>query len=169
MSDENYPPFEDVERRMRPGQFSEVGFLGEDERLRDVLDADARALAALNVTPGALASRLQSLLVRAIEAKRDSTIVDGFRVRLRRYKGFQLCPFAPRPLEMPCPGPGDPRLASIEWTISHRANGARMAGPGLIAHLIGTHGFFEGRESPYRVDPRDLAILLELANSPAAK
>jgi hypothetical protein len=37
-----------------------------------------------------------------------------------------------------------------------------MCGPDLIVHLITEHGFFEGQESPYRVDPERLARLLEL-------
>jgi hypothetical protein len=37
-----------------------------------------------------------------------------------------------------------------------------MRGPELITHLIREHGFFEGFESPYRVDPRALAELLQL-------
>jgi hypothetical protein len=34
---------EELERRMRPGAWSERGFLGQDERLEDVLAADAGA------------------------------------------------------------------------------------------------------------------------------
>jgi hypothetical protein len=34
----------------------------------------------------------------------------------------------------------------------------------LIVHLIREHGFFEGRESPYRVDPGDLVRVLELGS-----
>ena len=35
---------------MRPGAFSQGGFLGEDERLEDVLAADARALEELGLS-----------------------------------------------------------------------------------------------------------------------
>lgn len=168
MSEERDPPLDLVERRMRPGEFSEAGFLGAHERLRDVQDADARTLASLHIAATALASRLERLLVRALEVKRNAATIDGFRVQLRRYKGFQPCPFAPQPFEMPCPGPGDRRLASVDWTIRHLANGARMTGPGLIAHLIGAHGFFEGFESPYRVDPRELAMLLGMTDAAGA-
>ncbi len=38
--------------------------------------------------------------------------------------------------------------------IDNRRTGKPLDGPGLIVHLIAEHGFFEGRESPYRVDPR---------------
>ena len=46
--------------------------------------------------------------------------------------------------------------------IRNGDNGFKLAGPGLIVHLIGAHTFFEGFESPYRVEPRALAQLLQL-------
>ena len=154
-----------VEERMRPGNFSAAGFLGPRESLRDVLDADARALAVLGVGAAALANFLEELLVAAIGSKRATAIVGDFRIGLKRYKGPQICPFAPQPHENPCPGPGDRRLASVDWSIRDVRRGLQMSGPGLIVHLIGAHGFFEGRESPYRVAPHDLARLLGFASS----
>jgi hypothetical protein len=59
--------YAELERRMRPGAWSECGFLGEAESLRDVLDADAAALAELGVTAQALADTL-GLLVEAPDA-----------------------------------------------------------------------------------------------------
>jgi hypothetical protein len=41
-----------------------------------------------------------------------------------------------------------------------------LTGPTLITHLIREHGFFEGLESPYRVDPERLPRLL---TSPARR
>ena len=55
------------------------------------------------------------------------------------------------------------RHASVEWALRNLATGARLGGPGLIVHLIGAHGFFEGLHSPKRVDPLSLARILELA------
>lgn len=151
-----------VEERMRPGNFSAAGFLGPQENLRDVLDADAHALAVLGVSAAALANFLEELLVAALESKRTSAVGD-FRIGLQRHKGPQICPFAPEPHENPCPGLGDRRLASVDWSIRDVRRGLRLSGPGLIVHLIGAHGFFEGRESPYRVAPADLARLLGFA------
>jgi hypothetical protein len=65
-----------LERRMRPGAWSECGFLGEAESLRDVLDADAATLAELAVTAETLADTL-GLLVRAT----DATFARRFRDR----------------------------------------------------------------------------------------
>jgi hypothetical protein len=148
---------------MRPGDFSQKGFLGVDESLRQVLDTDAAELGNLSVNARTLADRLDELLQAAVASKRTVTRVGHYTVRVQRYKGPQICPFAPQPHENPCPGAGGGMLlASIDWDIQNTRSRVRLSGPGLIVHLIGAHGFFEGLQSPYRVAPRALAELLEL-------
>jgi hypothetical protein len=161
---------EEVENRMQPGRFSQAGFLGPGERLRDVLDADARALVELGVSARELADRLQSVLDIAVASRSTTARVERYNVHVRRYKGAQICPFAPEPHENPCPAGGGLRLASIDWEIRNTRNRVQLSGPGLIVHLIGAHTFFEGPQSPYRVEPRALAELLELGRfAPAAR
>ena len=87
-----------------------------------------------------------------------------YRIRLQRYKGPQICPFAREPHENLCQRKGDKRFASIDWSISNSRNDTQLSGPGLIVHLISAHGFFEGIHSPYRVPPRKLAEPLELGS-----
>jgi hypothetical protein len=160
---------EEVEARMRPGNFSQAGFLGPEESLRQVLELDARTLEELGVTADDLGDRLGQLLESAIASTRTQTRAGPYRIRLQRYKGPQICPFAPEPHENPCPGRGDKRLASIDWSISDARNGAQLSGPGLIVHLISAHGFFEGLHSPYRVAPRKLAEFLKLGSFSSLK
>src|SRR5450631_4118532 len=100
---------------MRPGRFSQAGFLGPEEHLRDVLECDAGDLDALNVTAGALADGLGGLLAAAIDGAPTITRAGRYRVRLQHFKGPQACPFAPRPHQDPCPGPGDRRFAALDW------------------------------------------------------
>jgi hypothetical protein len=161
-NDEQIVPLEEVEARMRPGNFSQAGFLGAGESLRQVLEADTRTLDELGVSADDLADHLSKLLEAAIASTRTITSAGAYKVRLRRYKGVQICPFAPQPHENPCPGRGDKRFASIDWIVRNPRNGIQLSGPGLIVHLIGAHRFFEGLQSPYRVAPRRLAQLLEL-------
>jgi hypothetical protein len=155
-------PIEDVEARMRPGNFSQAGFLGPEESLRQVLALDARALDELGVSAHVLSEGLGALLEAAVASKRTVTRIGHYSVHVQRYKGPQICPFAPQPHENPCPGGGGMRLASIDWDIQNTRSRVRLSGPGLIVHLIGAHSFFEGLESPYRVAPRALAELLEI-------
>jgi len=147
---------------MRPGIFSQTGFLGPDESLRQVLDTDARALGELGVSARTLAERLRDLLEAAVASKRRVTRVRHYNIGVQRYKGPQIFPFAPQPHENPCPAGGHIRFASIDWDIKNTRSCVRLSGPGLIVHLIGAHTFFEGLQSPYRVAPRALAELLEL-------
>jgi hypothetical protein len=87
-------------------------------------------------------------------------LVDGrFEVLVMPTAGWQECPWSPTKLEG-----GEPLCAtgSCDWGIRDRQRGLEMRGPELITHLIREHGFFEGFESPYRVDPRALAELLQL-------
>jgi len=52
---------------MRPGAWSECGFLGETESLREVLESDAATLVELGITATALAETL-GVLIRAPDA-----------------------------------------------------------------------------------------------------
>jgi hypothetical protein len=162
-------PLAELEARMRPGCFSQSGFLGLHESLRQVLDADAQTLAELGVSAGDLAARLGELLEPAAASKAAVTRAGHYNIRIQRYKGPQICPFAPAPHENPCPG-GGMRLASIDWGIENTRSRVKLSGPGLIVHLIDRHAFFEGLQSPYRVAPCSLAQLLELGPfAPAAR
>ncbi len=158
---------EELERRMRPGAFSQTGFLGEHERLEDVLAADARTLGELGLTTEELAAPLDRLLDAAEQARGRSARVDGrFEIRIELFTGFQICPWAPSPHSGQCSAGGGVRHASVEWQLRNLGNGTRLSGPGLIVHLIGAHGFFEGFDSPNRVDPPALARILELVQEP---
>jgi tetratricopeptide (TPR) repeat protein len=59
-----------IELRMRPGGWSQVGFLGETDRLRDVILRDEQTLERLGVSHGQIADALDRLLTRAFEAGR---------------------------------------------------------------------------------------------------
>jgi len=52
----------ELERRMRPGGWSQVGFLGDTESLEEVLARDARTLAELRVSCDEIAEKLSLLL-----------------------------------------------------------------------------------------------------------
>lgn len=146
---------------MRPGEFSQAGFLGEHERLEEVLARDARALEEENLSAHELADALERLLDAAEGARRRSARVDGdFDVSVEVFTGFQICPWAPNPHSGQCTAGGGVRHASVNWRVRNRHSGDELRGPGLIVHLIRAHRFFEGLESPHRVDPLALARVL---------
>src|SRR5262249_9638158 len=89
----------DLEKDMRPGALSRAGFLGKDERLLDVLEADNRYVVdTLGLTHQELARHLHLLGAVAVKYayfKPLEITYQGkrFRVTSRCYKGFQDSPF----------------------------------------------------------------------------
>lgn len=71
-----------------------------------------------------------------------------------QYRGMQQCPWE---CEI------DQRN-SRDFLVLNRQLGEFVTAPGLIVHLIRKHHFFEGLQSPYRVDPAALARVLGLAS-----
>jgi hypothetical protein len=155
-------PIGELERRMRPGGFSQVGFLDQRERLEDVLAMDRQTMLGLGLDFARLAAGLDELLDAAESSPRRATRIGKLDVSVDLTTGFQICPWSPDPHRGQCTAGGGVRHASLTWKIRNRTTGDELRGPGLIVHLIRDHGFFEGRGSPSRVDPRRLAELLEL-------
>jgi hypothetical protein len=152
-----------IEARMRPGSFSVSGFLGPHEKLDEVIERDARVLDELGITYDQLAASLERL-IQAADASRGRPIrvPPHFEAQVVAYTGFQICPWAPDPHHAQCMAGGGVRNASLDWQITNLNTNQTMRGPGMIVHLIRDHHFFEGIESPYRVDPQKIASLLEL-------
>jgi hypothetical protein len=74
------------------------------------------------------------------------------QVFIVQYRGLQVCPWR-------CESE---HWSSLDFLILNRQSGKCVTGPGLIVHLIRKHHFFEGLESPYRVDPAEVVQVLEL-------
>jgi hypothetical protein len=147
---------------MAPGRFSQGGFLGEGERLEEVLAADRELVARLEVVAGDLTAPLDRLLAAA-EASRFRWAREGAVVlRVVVFRGFQLCPWTPNPPDQCTAGDGVAH-ASVDWRARNLRRSVALSGPGLAVHLIRDHGFFGGRRMPTRVDPEALARLVELA------
>jgi len=156
----------EIEALMRPGRLSQLGFLGPDERLADVLARDEATMRDLGLSYTQVASVLAVLLGRAEASPgRRVTVAERYDVSVTVFKGFQLCPWAASPHRSQCDAAGGPRFASLDWRIRNLRNGQQEHGPGLLEHLIGAHHFFEGEQSPYRVPPANLAALLDLDRS----
>jgi hypothetical protein len=80
-------------------------------------------------------------------------IGNKFQVFIRLYRGFQDCPW----------GGKHDYWSSFTFLILNRQSGKFVTCPGLIVHLIRKHHFFEGIETPFRVNPARIAEVLELA------
>ena len=180
-----------IEARLRPGAWSEGGFLGPEESLQAVLDEDAQTLARLGLVHETIALALQQVLSTAME-RADADLQQGklpsdafppniadprslkpriasplshhqlpsldtgylvgdIQVFSVHWRGLQACPWG-------CDAAG-----SRDFLLIHRASGEFVACPELLPHLIQEHHFFEGKHSPYRVEPDRFARVLHLS------
>jgi hypothetical protein len=159
MSDQDDINIEELEHRMRPGVFSTRGFLGEKEKLEDILNHDREILESMGVSFSEIGNSLANLLNAAIASK-NRYENDMFVVKLKLFPGFQICPWSKNPHQEQCSNGGGVQFGSVDWLIFNKLLNASISGSGLIVHLIRDHHFFEGLQSPYRADPIDLIKVL---------
>lgn len=147
------PDLEKVQERMKPGVISSYGFLGTDDRkLIDILDEDDKKVTALGLTHQKIADRLQYFYEKAKHATGSWITVDEhFAVYVDDVRGYIPCPF------------GDPGLYPKNYVIvENKKINERLIFSCLSIHLIREHGFYQGRGSPFRIDPEAAKRILEM-------
>lgn len=139
----------DLEKDMRPGAQSEVGsakgFLGPDEKLLDVLAADNDYVTGeLGLTHQELARHLHVLGALAFKENGKEIVYHGLRLKVSgvAYRGYQLSPFR------------DGTKTNRDATVRNVETGKELAFSLLVPHLMERYGFYEGKGTPYRVEPR---------------
>jgi hypothetical protein len=152
----------ELEADMRPGQASGAGFLGKDERLLDVLAADNKfVVEEKKLTHQELAKHL--LVVGAVGIRHFSEAVKeggspekAFRYHGREFKvsaalarGHQHSPFE------------DGTKSNADITVLNVAGGKKLQYSLLVPYMIERYGFYEGKGTKYRVDPRDVLAVLD--------
>jgi hypothetical protein len=187
---ENVISINELEKRMRPNAYSDGGFIGINESLETILQNDEFTLQSLGISFEKISEKLGNILAAALNRrgklcetnyqefmereKYDSTlwkrkpthifsldnlpdIKTGYLIESRyqvfffQHFGYQECPW---------------NCEYDTWScflilLLNREIGQCIKMPGLIVHLIREHHFFEGIDSPYRVDPIKLAQILE--------
>ncbi len=154
-------PVADLEDDMRPDRLSTAGFLGKDERLLDVLAADNRyVVEELGLTHQQLASPL--LVLGAVAAREAATGPKEVTSRGRRFKvravlakGFVKSPFE------------DGTRTNCEATVENLATGRKLTYSLLVPQMIERYGFYEGKGTRYRVEPRAVVEVFDFLK-PAA-
>jgi hypothetical protein len=164
---------ERVQERMYPGKWSEVGFLGVEDKLKDTCTNDSNFLQEKNISCEQIADKLEVIVEKAkqlytdrIEAEAEAedvaynfnplAIIDGkFKISgfALATNGYQKCPFSERVL---C---GKGRQA---YEITNIENGSSISLSQLHIHMIRDHHFFEGKGTPYRLEPSAACDVLEL-------
>ena len=147
------PMLDDVEKKLRPCPTYCHGFMGHDNRkLIEMLTEDHGTVHALGLTHERIADRLRSLTDAARVGWGDPELVeDRFLVEVHEIRGMLPCPW---------PHPGLYRKGFVR--LENIKTGEKLAWAELSIHLIRQHGFYQGKGSPFRLDPRDLKRILEL-------
>jgi hypothetical protein len=140
-------PIADLEKDMRPGALSGAGFLGEDERLLEVMEADNRYVVdTLGLTHQELALHLHIIGALAVQRPKHGKEITyhgkRFRLRGHSWDGFQISPFK------------DGTETNCDADVENLGNGKKLSFSLLVPHMIERYGFYEGKGTSYRVEPK---------------
>ncbi|MDI3516412.1 MAG: hypothetical protein PWP37_172 [Thermotogota bacterium] len=147
------PDYDRVQERMKPGVITHFGFLGSDDRkLIDIILDDEITVRKLGLTHEKIADRLQYFYDKAKHAPGSWVVVDdSFSVFVDDTRGYLPCPFE---------HPG--LFPKVNVTVVNRKTDEKITYSVLSIHLIREHGFYQGKGSPFRLEPRDIKRILEL-------
>ncbi len=151
----------DLEKDMRPGASSTAGFLGKDEKLLDVLAADNEyVVEKLGLTHQELARHLHAMgAAYWAVSKKGGPLVKGgheflyhgrkYRVVLIATAGFQPSPF------------NDGTKSGVNARVENLNTGKKLGYGMLVPFMIERYGFYEGKGTSYRVEPKDVVELFD--------
>ncbi len=139
---------------MAPGALCAEGFLGSDGRsLDNILADDGHTVESLGLTHEHIADRLDGVMQAALAAFGNPVYVgDGLIAVARDAMGPIACPWG---------GCGVFAKGEIELTDTRR--GKTVVVTPLSVHLIRRHGFYQGKGARYRLEPSELAALLDVS------
>ena len=150
------PEMDQIQNNMKPRKLTRDGFLGNDNRnLIDILIDDDAKVKRLNLTHEIIAQKMQYFKEKGISGLGDFVNVDNyFEVKTEIFRGKLACPFKHKGLYR----------KSIIIVKNKKLNKQIMYSDMLI-HLIEEHGFYEGKGSPFRLEPEEIVEVLEINNN----
>jgi hypothetical protein len=142
-----------IQDKMRPGIITRDGFLGNDRRnLIDILIEDDEEVKRLGFDHQQIANRMMELRDAGMRGLGDFISVEPhYEIRVDSVRGKLPCPF------------GDPGIfPKTNVTVRNLETKKEITYTDLHIHMIGSHGFYEGRGTPFRLNPKDLVDVLEI-------
>jgi hypothetical protein len=135
-----------IEALLRSGKLALGGFMGWDDReLYVVIEEDLRAIWAAGRGVAEVAARMTKLTREGTAALGNPVMFDNMEITVEENKGLNLCPWG-------CPDVLSKRVT----TVQRPAGGKSLRWSDLSIHMIRRHGFFEGRGSAFRLEPKEL-------------
>lgn len=140
-----------LEELLRSSRLAAGGFMGHDNRsVSEVIDADAAELSRLGFTKEQAAERMREITQVAISGLGTWVRVgDDLEGKVDEAKGRLICPW-----------PHKGRLAKRITMVKVIETGESIRWSDLNTHLISEHGFFEGKGSNFRIEPRELVRII---------
>ena len=143
-----------IQEKMKPGVITRDGFLGNDIRnLIDILVEDEADVKRISLTHQVIANRMMELREAGIRGLGNFiSVAPHFEVQVDSVRGKLPCPF------------GDPGIfPKTNITVKNLNINDEITFTDLHIHLIGSHGFYEGKGSLFRLEPEMLIKTLEIA------
>ena len=145
------PQMQQIQEKMKPGIITLHGFLGDDSRnLVDILVEDEAEVRRLGLTHRRIADRMGELR-RCGEQGLGYfvAVAPHFEVKVDSVRGKLPCPF------------GHPGMfQKRNTTVRNVKMEQEITYTDLNIHMIEEHGFYEGKGSPFRLDPRELVAII---------
>lgn len=147
------PEFDKIQQQMKKGVITLDGFLGDDTRnLVDIIASDSMTVNRLNTTCQAIADRMEYFKNLGLTGLGEFISVDDtFDVKVDSVRGLLPSPFG-----------GKGMYGKINTTVVNKKTGRSVVYTDLHIHFIADHCFFEGKGSPFRLEPEDLVTVLEV-------
>jgi hypothetical protein len=151
------PSEKELLRNLSPSKFSAQGFLGSDSRpVDEIVNADMAILERHHVSKETLVQALTNAYDMAQKALgADILIRTGVTAKFYESMG-----------RVPSPFQGDGVFEKGEVVLKDLQDDHGIIITRLGIHLIEKHGFFQGKGSPYRIDPLAAITLLRLGPEP---
>lgn len=136
-----------ITAKMQPGVITYGGFLGTDKRdFKQIIADDEKILEKEGKTAEEIADRLEYFQQLSFDAFDSSTVVDQkYEVETEVVRGYLPCPFNHQGI-----------YRKSYTTITNLINGKSFTFSALNIHLIRVHHFFEGKNSHFRLEPKEL-------------
>ena len=131
-----------IEEQLHHGNY----LRGDDRPLQRILDDDEAEVVRLGLDIEAVTDQMRGLFEQGRKALGDPIMVDdAYEVTVHEYRGTT-------------PSPWMDHYSSPKAVVEARnlRTGRTLRFSLLSLHLIRNYGFFQGKGSPFRIEPRDL-------------
>lgn len=143
----------EIQARMKSGVITLEGFLGPDERnLIDILVEDDAEVKRMGLTHEKIAARMQEMREAGKDGLGDLiSVAPHYEISVDIRRGKLACPFGHRGLV---------RKSMI--LVKNLEKDREITFTDMNIHMIGEHGFYQGKGSSFRMDIGDLVDILDI-------